>query len=137
MTALIDTCIIVDALQSREPFCHDAQNVFLLCANNTFEGFITAKAVTDIYYLAHRQTHSDPATRDILLKLFSLFGLLDTSASDIRNAITSELTDYEDAVMTETALRLGMKCIVTRNVKDYRKSPVPVYTPAEFIELLT
>ena len=59
------------------------------------------------------------------------------SASDIRNAITSELTDYEDAVMTETALRSGMKCIVTRNVKDYRKSPVPVYTPAEFIELLT
>lgn len=137
MTALIDTCIIVDALQSREPFCPDAQNIFLLCANNAFEGFITAKAVTDIYYLAHRQTHSDLTTRDILLKLFSLFGLLDTSASDIRNAITSELSDYEDAVMTETALRSGMKCIVTRNVKDYRKSPVPVYTPAEFIELLT
>lgn len=137
MTALIDTCIIVDALQSREPFCPDAQNIFLLCANNTFEGFITAKSVTDIYYLAHRQTHSDIATRDILLKLFSLFGLLDTSASDIRNAITSELSDYEDAVMTEIALRSGIKCIVTRNVKDYRKPPVPVYTPAEFIELLT
>ena len=33
MRAVIDTCVIVDALQSREPFCKDAQSIFLLCAN--------------------------------------------------------------------------------------------------------
>ena len=33
MRAVIDTCVIVDALQSREPFCEDAQSIFLLCAN--------------------------------------------------------------------------------------------------------
>ena len=57
MRAVIDTCVIVDALQSREPFCKDAQSIFLLCANRQFEGFLTAKAITDIYYLTHRQTH--------------------------------------------------------------------------------
>ena len=69
MRAVIDTCVIVDALQSREPFCEDAQAVFLLAANRQFEGFLTAKAVTDIYYLTHRKTHSDPETRDVLTKL--------------------------------------------------------------------
>ena len=39
MRAVIDTCVIVDALQSREPFCKDAQSIFLLCANRQFEGF--------------------------------------------------------------------------------------------------
>ena len=99
MRAVIDTCVIVDALQSREPFCKDAQSIFLLCANRQFEGFLTAKAITDIYYLTHRQTHSDKATRDVLTKLCALFGLLDTTALDIRKAISAEISDFEDAVM--------------------------------------
>ena len=44
MRAVIDTCVIVDALQSREPFCKDAQSIFLRCANRQFEGFVTAKS---------------------------------------------------------------------------------------------
>ena len=42
MRAVIDTCVVVDALQSRELFCKDAQSIFLLCANQQFEGFLTA-----------------------------------------------------------------------------------------------
>ena len=137
MRAVIDTCVIVDVLQSREPFCKDAQSIFLLCANRRFEGLLTAKAVTDIYYLTRRQTHSEKAARDILTKLFELFVLEDTAAADIFNAIPSEISDFEDAVMVETAVRSGVDCIVTRNTKDYSKAPILVYTPAEFIELLT
>ena len=56
---------------------------------------------------------------------------------DCRKAISSELSGFEDAVMDETALRTGMDCIVTRNIKDYSKSFVPVYSPPEFLALLT
>lgn len=136
MMAVIDTCVIIDALQSREPFCKDAQELFLLCANRQFDGLLTAKSVTDIYYLTHRQTHSDKATRDILKKLCSLFGLLDTTSLDIRKAIPSEVSDFEDAVMIESALRAKANCIVTRNTRDYSKSMVPVYEPAEFVKIL-
>ena len=137
MKAVIDTCVIVDALQSREPFCEDAQTIFLLCANRRFDGLLTAKAVTDIYYLMHRHTHSDKASRDVLAKLCSLFALADTSAEDIHRAILSEISDFEDAVMAETAVRSGAECIVTRNTKDYAKAPLPIYTPSEFIRRIT
>ena len=137
MRAVIDTCVVVDALQAREPFCADAQTIFLLCANRQFEGLLTAKAVTDIYYLTHRQTHSDEATREILTKLCTLFSLLDTVAADIHNAILSNVSDFEDAVMIETAARSHADCIVTRNTKDYANSSVSVYTPSEFVRLLT
>ena len=60
-----------------------------------------------------------------------------TTALDIRKAISAEISDFEDAVMVETAVRSGADCIVTRNTKDYSKAPVTVYAPAEFIELLT
>ena len=134
MRAVIDTCVIVDALQSREPFCKDAQSIFLLCANRQFEGFLAPKAITDIYYLTHRQTHSDKATRDVLTKLCALFVLLDTTALDIRKAISAEISDFEDAVMVETAVRSGADCIVTRNTKDYAKAQIAVCTPEEFIQ---
>lgn len=135
MRALIDTCIIVDALQSRIPFKDHAQKIFLLAANRQFEGFITAKASTDIYYLTHKYLHSDKETRKVLSGLYMLFELLDTAGIDCQKAISSGMTDFEDAIMVKTALRCGMDCIVTRNVKDYEKSLIEVYQPAEFIGL--
>ena len=72
MRVLVDTCVIIDALQSRIPFAEAAQKIFIYSANEQFEGFITAKSVTDIYYLTHRLTHDDKETRKILSKLFSL-----------------------------------------------------------------
>lgn len=136
MRALIDTCIIVDALQNREPFCADAQGIFLAVANNQADGFLTAKSATDIYYLTHRHTHSDKDTRAILNTLFQLFDLLDTAGMDCRRAISSDISDFEDAVMVESAIRSGVNCIVTRNLKDYVKSQIPVYAPADFLNLI-
>ncbi len=136
MRALIDTCVIIDALQSREPFKNEAEKIFIAAANKRFDGFITAKSVTDIYYLIHRSVHSDKDTRKILSNLFIIFVPVDSAGLDCLKAVSSEMTDYEDAVMAETALRTGMDCIVTRNIKDYGKSPVTVYTPNSFLDLL-
>ena len=136
MRALIDTCIVIDALQNREGFCDDAQKIFLAAANKRFVGFLSAKAVTDIYYLTHHYIHSDKDTRAVLSTLFQLFELLDTAGIDCRKAISSDISDYEDAVMVESAVRSGVDCIVTRNIKDYSKSPVPVYLPSNFLKLI-
>lgn len=136
MRVLIDTCIIIDVLQSRDPFCKEAQELFLAVANKQFIGFLTAKSTTDIYYLTHRCTHDDKETRRILNTLFALFELLDTSGIDCRKAISSDLSNFEDAVMVESAIRSGMDCIVTRNLKDYVKAPLPVYSPSDFLNLL-
>ncbi len=137
MRALIDTCIIIDALQAREPFSADAQQIFLLAANRQFDAFITAKSSTDIYYLTHRHTHNDKETRSVLHRLFLIFDLLDTEGMDCKHALSSSVSDYEDAVMIATASRSGMDYIVTRNIKDYVNSSVPVMTPAEFICMVT
>lgn len=136
MRVLLDTCVIIDALQSRAPFAEAAQKIFIYSANRRFDGYITAKSVTDIYYLTHRLTHSDAETRKILSKLFTLFQVLDTAALDCRKAISSDMSDYEDAIMVETAMRSEMDCIVTRNVKDYMKSSIKVCEPSVFLKLL-
>ena len=134
MRALIDTCVIIDTLQNREPFAQEAQQIFFTIANKHATGYISAKSVLDIYYLTHRSTHSDEATRKILKTLLGLFDILDTTQLDCRQALSSDISDYEDAVMCETAKRCDVDCIVTRNQKDYAKSEVTVYSPAEFLE---
>jgi predicted nucleic acid-binding protein len=126
----------MDAIQNRIPFADDAKTIFRAAASKWFTGCITAKAATDIYYLTHRCTHSDKESRNTLAKLYILFDVLDTSGIDVRRAISSNVSDYEDAVMIETAIREDIDCIVTRNTKDYTVSSVPVYSPAEFLDLL-
>ena len=136
MRVLVDTCVIVDALQDRKPFSENAKIIFYAVTNKQLDGYISAKAITDIYYLTHRATHSEESTRQILKTLLGLFDILDTTAIDCRKALSSEITDYEDAVMCETAERCEVDCIVTRNEKDYRKSKVKVMSPGDLVKVL-
>ena len=134
MKAIIDTCVILDYLQNREPYFDDALNIAIGRANRKFEAYITAGSVTDLYYIIHRHTHDAARTRKIIGTLTMLFGLADTYAEDCINALHNGVTDYEDAVMCETAYRIKADCIVTRNVKDYSGSRVPVMLPGEFLK---
>lgn len=38
--------------------------------------------------------------------------------------------------MSEFALRIGIDCIVTRNLKDCTKSPVQIYVPDALLKLI-
>ena len=136
MKVLLDTCVVVDFLQKRAPFADDALRIFRSMAMEQFSGFITAKAATDIFYLSHRNNHSNEESRALLQKLLELVALLDTAAIDVQRALYSGISDYEDAVMAETGKRTGMDCLVTRNTKHYRNSPLPVYEPQDFLHLL-
>lgn len=38
--------------------------------------------------------------------------------------------------MIETAIRTHVDYLITRNTKDYAKSPVPICSPDQFMEIL-
>lgn len=136
MKVLIDTCIIIDALQCREPFFDDAQNILIGNANDEFTGIITAKSVLDIYYIIHRYNRNNDKTKEIILNLLSLLTVCDTTKEDINNAVLSDISDYEDAVIAAAAERIHADAIVTRNSKDFRKSKVRVMEPYELLNEL-
>ena len=136
MTAVIDTCVVIDVLQNREPFSKSAIDVFMAVSNRKVAGVLTAKSILDIYYIIRRSLHSESETRAAVNKLLMLFDVADTFAADVRMAVSYETDDYEGAVMIETAKRIGADCIITRNTKDYSASEIPVFTPDEFLERL-
>ena len=49
----------------------------------------------------------------------------------------SPMTDYEDAIMVETAKNAAVDHVVTRNIKDYAKASISVITPSELLEKIT
>ncbi|MDO4619280.1 MAG: PIN domain-containing protein [Lachnospiraceae bacterium] len=136
MKIIVDTCVIIDALQKREPFMEDAIRLCYAVANQKCDAFVPAKSVADLYYILHRSLHSDALTRTALKKLFHSFGILDTTEMDCRNALTSQMPDFEDAMLAETAYRNKIDYIVTRNLKDYKHSDIPACSPQEILNIM-
>lgn len=136
MNVLFDTCVIIDGLQQREPFCKEANQLFFAVGNKIITGLITAKSMADIHYLTHKNLHNENATRTLLKNLVSVFYVLDTTSNDCFNALSSPIKDYEDAIMAETAERENVDCIVTRNKKDYTNTEVRVLLPEELLEII-
>ncbi|HOV38731.1 MAG TPA: hypothetical protein PLG79_08415 [Spirochaetales bacterium] len=54
----------------------------------------------------------------------------------LRNALDSEIHDYEDAVVEELSYRESIDFLVTRDLKDFKNSRKKTYTAAEAIPLL-
>ena len=70
---------------------------------------------------------------DVLTKLRLIFRFADFSTADMIKAAEMAWSDFEDAVQSATAERIQADFIITRNVRDFRKSKVLSFTPAEFI----
>ncbi|MBR5178174.1 MAG: PIN domain-containing protein [Lachnospiraceae bacterium] len=137
MKVLIDTNVIIDVLQNREPWCDAGKKIFLAIANKEITGCLTAKEVTDIHFISRRQfkgsSKIDSVCREIISKLLKVFEVLDTLGSDCYNALAIENNDYEDAIMLSTALRSEVDYIVTRDAEHYNSSPIQVFTPDQFV----
>ena len=136
MKILVDTCIFLDALQKREPFWREAEEIFLLAASGKIDGRITAKSVSDIYYHMQKVVKDRRKAKEQLNALLQLFLIEDTLAEDCRNALIKDYPDFEDGVLIETAKRTRAACIVTRNLQDFEGTGVQVVTPEDFLFLM-
>ena len=133
MRILIDTCVILDALEERGRFKKDADAILISQANGLFDGFVTVKSVMDVYYLISKFFHSEKKARRISSNLLDVLSGLDSSVVDCKRALNGGMKDCEDGLMVQTALREKMDGIVTRNLKDYRDARIRVYSPKEFL----
>ncbi len=89
MKALIDTCVIVDILQKRDPFYTAAMEILLAVSNKKCTGILTAKSITDIYYILRRSIHNEQEVRKLICVLFTLFEVVDTYSIDCELALSS------------------------------------------------
>jgi len=134
MKIVLDTNIMLDIVEKREPYFSDSYQVFLKSAAREFEAIIGANSVTDIYYITRRNCKDSRQALSFIMDMLKVVTFVDTKAVDIQEAIKLNFPDFEDAVIAATASREGASYIITRNTNDFAKSPVPAITPADFLK---
>ena len=135
MKALIDTNVIIDVLCKREPFYEDSLSVFECCEYKTVSGYISALTVMNTVYIMRKDLNTEKIV-DILSRLLDVFMILDLKTIDLVRALELNFKDYEDGVQCFSAVKVNADYIITRNTKDFKDSPIPAVTPAEFIEIV-
>ena len=131
---LIDLNVLLDVLQKRQPhFETSAALIDQVLATET-EGCIPAHAVTTIHYLVSRYAGRSSANRAIDW-LMAHFGIAPVSQNELVRARNLDWKDFEDAVVAATAERHRCSAIITRNINDFRASPIPARTPEEYLSL--
>lgn len=135
MRVLIDTNIILDVLMNRAAFVEASAQVLRYCEVGKIEGIICALSIPNIVYIMRKELDPDGIKR-IVQRLRSIVGIADLKEKDLINAVSLVFSDYEDAVQSACAERIGAEVIVTRNVGDFVNSRIPAIKPAELLERL-
>lgn len=132
MRILIDTNIILDVLQKREPHYIDSSKVWKLCETKQAEGFVEVLSFANMMYVIRKEL-SPERIEEVLKGLLLIFSFANFTESDIKDAVAMRWNDFEDAVQAVTATRIKADYIITRNVDDFAKSRVQAITPTNFL----
>ncbi len=135
MKILIDTNVILDVLLKREPFYCDAVKILNLSNRNNIKLFVSASAITDIYYIANQTLRNRMETKILLSKLLKIVSVASVSENIIKKALELPWKDFEDSVQYSVALLQEMEGIVTRNTNDYKEAEINIWTPEELLLL--
>lgn len=135
MKVLFDTNILLDVFIERHPFYKDAVKLLSAAEQDRLEGYLGATTVTTIHYLLSKTLNKKAAHRH-LESLFKIFHIAPVNTAVLTDAMKLDFDDYEDAVLCQSAVQAGLDGIVTRNQKDFRKSPIPVFSPEELVAVL-
>ncbi|GHU13982.1 DNA-binding protein [Spirochaetia bacterium] len=136
MKVLLDTNVLLDIVERREPYFSDSYQVFLKSAAGKIESIVGAGSVTDIYYVNRKNCKNTEQALNSIVDLLTVVDLVDTKASDIQDALCLGFSDFEDAVIAATASRENADYIITRNGDDFIKSVIPAISPAEFLKIV-
>ena len=132
---LIDLNIIIDFLNKRDD--HEAAlAVYDKCVKKEIKGFVSSHEITTLSYFLEREKYERIKRNKIISNLLDNLSVLTAHEEILRKSMISELEDYEDAVIDELALNEGIDYIVTRNLKDFKRSRNKIYTAREFLDVI-
>jgi predicted nucleic acid-binding protein len=132
---LVDTNVVLDVLLDRRPFAEAATRVFALVEESRIEGFLCATTVTTVDYLL-AQALPPKEARAALQRLLGLFEIAPVNRPVLEQALRSDISDFEDAVIEQAARLISADAIVTRNLTDFGKSSVTAFDPPELLSAI-
>ena len=132
MTRLfLDTNIVVDLLEKREPFCQDALRLFTMAYEKKVQLVVSPITYATASFLLRK--HGSEGVRILLSNFRQLSRVATSNERVVDDSLASRFSDFEDAMQYYTAINAKADFIITRNVKDFINSKLPVMTATEFL----
>lgn len=131
----VDTDIVLDLLSAREPHYIYAAELFSLSDEESVKLFVSALTFANVHYILSKQL-SATKSRKLILKFKTLVHVLPVNDKIIELALASDFSDFEDAIQYNTAIDNGITVILTRNLRDFKKSDIAVLTSQQYLESL-
>jgi len=134
---LLDTNIIMDALQERSPFDIEAKEIIRRAqGGKEFACLFMANAAADIFYLYSRARDIKSANTALSF-LLDNYGVATVTHEDCKAALSLPIEDFEDALVVVCAGNVNADYIITRDDKFLQvDSSVKLINPKDFIAIL-
>lgn len=129
MKVLLDTDILLDVALRRAEFVNDSAAVLSWAEANPGSAAVAWHSIANLAHLIR------PDGREFIRDLLEFVDVAGVDTDDMRAALGFPMKDLEDAMQASAALAFGARHIITRNLPDYRKSPVPALNPSAFRKL--
>lgn len=130
----VDTDIAYDVITGRKPFSDYASILFSWADFRQVQLFVSSISFTNLYYTL-RKIYGHQEVIDQLKNLDKTTHTISVDEKIIRSALDSKFRDFEDAVQYYCASKIiGVKAIITRNIKDYKLSAIPIMTAESYVK---
>jgi predicted nucleic acid-binding protein len=130
--AVIDINIFMDFLFKRQGH-ENVAKIFNLCMKGSITGFVCAHEITTLCYFLNKTKMDRLKTKKVISRIMKRFTVIEINEELLNNALGSDIDDFEDAVIDVSAKDIGADYIITRNIKDFKKSIIPAKTPEELL----
>ena len=132
MKLLLDANVLLDTALRRVPFAADSDRAIQWCQEHPRAALIAWHSVANIYYFL-RISWTNAKARDFIADLLRFAIVTEAGNAAVKHALNLPMNDFEDALQVAAALAGGADFIVTRDTRDYRRSPLVAITPAQFL----
>jgi len=128
----VDTNIVLDLLAKRKEFYKEAQEIFTLSDQKKINLYVSSLTFANVHYILSQRLKNEN-TRKALRKFKVLVNILPMNDKIIDLSLNSDFKDFEDAIQYYTALENKLDLILTRNLKDFKLSKIPVMTAKNYL----
>ena len=125
----MDTDVLLDVALKRNEFLRASQDVLRWAESEPGQAAVAWHTLSTIAYLTE-------SPREFIMQLLEFVEVARTDTENARFAMRLPMNDLEDALQVAAAMAFDAAFIVTRNLRDYRKSPIPALSPSDFLSRL-
>ncbi len=129
---LVDTNVILDVVLGRAGSAEVIRCFEVFDQKPNFGAWIAPHTPAIVHYVGRKQIGNEQVFVT-LNQIAARFQIAPFTNQLMQDALCYGMSDFEDAMQSACADGIEAKGIITRDQKDFKNSPVPFLTPAEFV----